>query len=279
MVIDTSDVIDIRIKALQAHRSQIFDPKGDGGANPGAGLRGGRERGVQVRRRVPPVFLQPRKATARSCPLIRSLAPILSGLCRSAFRYNIRITRPSHSPSSLRLHGAAHLRPGHGGSHPAPVRRLPGGSTATIGLVISVFGLARFMTNMPTAILSDRFGRRWILVIGPVIAAVGNTLAGTVDSLAPLLVYRFIAGVGSAAFITGAVIFIGDISTSGNRGRLMSAYQGSFALGITLGPAIGGFAAELFRATRALFPGGRRVRLQRDMGVFQGTGNAASAGG
>ena len=121
-----------------------------------------------------------------------------------------------------------------------------GVSTATIGLVISVFGLARFMTNMPTAILSDRFGRRWILVIGPVIAAVGNTLAGTVDSLAPLLVYRFIAGVGSAAFITGAVIFIGDISTSGNRGRLMSAYQGSFALGITLGPAIGGFAAELF---------------------------------
>ena len=121
-----------------------------------------------------------------------------------------------------------------------------GVSTATIGLVISVFGLARFMTNMPTAILSDRFGRRWILVIGPVIAAVGNTLAGTVDSLAPLLVYRFIAGVGSAAFITGAVIFIGDISTSGNRGRLMSIYQGSFALGITLGPAIGGFAAELF---------------------------------
>ena len=121
-----------------------------------------------------------------------------------------------------------------------------GVSTATIGLVISVFGLARFMTNMPTAILSDRFGRRWILVIGPVIAAVGNTLAGTVDSLAPLLVYRFIAGVGSAAFITGAVIFIGDISTSGNRGRLMSVYQGSFALGITLGPAIGGFAAELF---------------------------------
>ena len=121
-----------------------------------------------------------------------------------------------------------------------------GVSTATIGLVISVFGLARFMTNMPTAILSDRFGRRWILVMGPVIAAVGNTLAGTVDSLAPLLVYRFIAGVGSAAFITGAVIFIGDISTSGNRGRLMSVYQGSFALGITLGPAIGGFAAELF---------------------------------
>ena len=121
-----------------------------------------------------------------------------------------------------------------------------GVSIATVGLVISVFGLARFLTNMPTAVLSERFGRRAVLIGGPLIAAAGNALAGTVDSLAPLLVYRFIAGVGSAAFITGAVIFIGDISTPANRGRLMSIYQGSFALGITIGPAAGGLIAELF---------------------------------
>ncbi len=121
-----------------------------------------------------------------------------------------------------------------------------GMTTATVGIVISVFGLARFLTNMPTAVLSERFGRRAVLVGGPLIAAAGNALAGTADSLAPLLVYRFIAGVGSAAFITGAVIFIGDISTPANRGRLMSVYQGSFALGITLGPAMGGLIAEVF---------------------------------
>ena len=121
-----------------------------------------------------------------------------------------------------------------------------GVSIATVGLVISVFGLARFLTNMPTAVLSERFGRRAVLIGGPLIAAVGNALAGTADSLAPLLVYRFIAGVGSAAFITGAVIFIGDISTPANRGRLMSIYQGSFALGITMGPAAGGLIAEIF---------------------------------
>ena len=121
-----------------------------------------------------------------------------------------------------------------------------GVSLATVGLVISVFGLARFLTNMPTAVLSERFGRRSVLVGGPLIAAAGNALAGTADTLAPLMVYRFIAGVGSAAFITGAVIFIGDISTPANRGRLMSIYQGSFALGITLGPSMGGLIAEIF---------------------------------
>ena len=120
-----------------------------------------------------------------------------------------------------------------------------GVSTATVGLVISAFGLARLMTNMPTAIISQRFGRRVPLVGGPLIAALGNALAGTADSLELLLVYRFISGVGSAAFITGAVIYIGDISTSANRGRLMSIYQGSFALGISLGPALGGIIAEV----------------------------------
>ena len=121
-----------------------------------------------------------------------------------------------------------------------------GVSTATIGLVISAFGLARLMTNMPTAILSQRFGRRLPLVGGPLVAGIGNALAGTADSLELLLVYRFISGVGSAAFITGAVIFIGDISTPENRGRMMSIYQGSFALGISLGPALGGLIAEVF---------------------------------
>ena len=120
-----------------------------------------------------------------------------------------------------------------------------GVSTATVGLVISAFGLARLMTNMPTAIISQRFGRRVPLVGGPLIAALGNALAGTADSLELLLVYRFISGVGSAAFITGAVIYIGDISTPANRGRLMSIYQGSFALGISLGPALGGIIAEV----------------------------------
>lgn len=121
-----------------------------------------------------------------------------------------------------------------------------GVSFAQIGLVISAFGLARLLTNMPAAILSDRYGRRLILVGGPIIAAVGNILSGTADTLELLLVYRFIAGIGSAAFITGAVIFIGDISTPNNRGRMMSVYQGSFTLGISLGPAMGGLIAEGF---------------------------------
>lgn len=121
-----------------------------------------------------------------------------------------------------------------------------GVSVATVGLVISAFGLARFMTNIPTAILAQKFGRRLPLMAGPFIAAIGNGMAGVVDSLTALMIFRFVAGIGSAAFITGAVIFIGDISTPVNRGRMMSVYQGSFIMGISFGPVFGGLIAEAF---------------------------------
>ena len=120
-----------------------------------------------------------------------------------------------------------------------------GVTAAQIGLVVSAFGLARFLTNMPSAVISDRFGRRSILIGGALIAALGNVLSGFAPSLEILIVYRFIAGIGSAAFITGAVIFIADISEPTNRGRLMSVFQGAFLIGITLGPAVGGLIAEV----------------------------------
>ncbi|MDA1096257.1 MAG: MFS transporter [Chloroflexi bacterium] len=121
-----------------------------------------------------------------------------------------------------------------------------GVSVAQVGLVITAFGLARFLTNMPAAITSDRFGRRSILIGGALISALGNVMSGYATSLEPLLVYRFIAGIGSAAFITGAVIFIADVSNPTNRGRLMSLFQGSFLIGITAGPGMGGLLAEVF---------------------------------
>lgn len=121
-----------------------------------------------------------------------------------------------------------------------------GVTVAQVGLVITAFGLARFLTNMPSAVLSDRIGRKWVLAAGAAIAAVGNVLSGFAGSLEPLLAFRFIAGIGSAAFITGAVIYISDVSQPTNRGRLMSLYQGSFLIGITAGPALGGIVAEFF---------------------------------
>ena len=121
-----------------------------------------------------------------------------------------------------------------------------GVSTAAVGLTLSVFAGARMLVNLPSGIAADRWGRRFLLVGGPLLAGVGGLLSATATNLEMLLVWRFVAGVGSAMYETGAAIVVTDIATETNRGRLLAINQGALLLGVTLGPAIGGVVAALF---------------------------------
>lgn len=120
-----------------------------------------------------------------------------------------------------------------------------GVSAAMVGASISVFGLARMLLNLPAGFLSDRFGRRLLLVGGPAITALGSFLSAAAGDIWQLLAYRFVAGAGSAMFMTGAITLVTDIATPENRGRMLSLYQGSLLLGVSIGPAVGGLTAEL----------------------------------
>ena len=121
-----------------------------------------------------------------------------------------------------------------------------GMTTTQVGFAVAAFAAARVFTNVPSAIISDRIGRRWVLIAGGLFAAVGNLLSATADSLLPLMAFRFIAGIGSGAFITVGIAATSDLSTPENRARLMSVFQWSFIAGITLGPTVGGIVADFF---------------------------------
>ncbi len=121
-----------------------------------------------------------------------------------------------------------------------------GVSATMVGATISAFGLARMLLNLPAGLLSDRFGRGLLLVGGPIVTGVGYVLSALAGDIWQLLAYRFIAGAGSAMFMTGAMTLVTDISTPENRGRMLSYYQGSLLLGVSVGPAVGGVTAELF---------------------------------
>ena len=120
-----------------------------------------------------------------------------------------------------------------------------GVSTVLIGASISVFGVARILLNLPAGLLSDRVGRRVLLIGGPAITALGSFLSAGAGDIWQLLAFRFIAGAGSAMFMTGAITLVVDISTPENRGRMLSLYQGSLLLGVSIGPALGGLTAQL----------------------------------
>ncbi|MCH7811325.1 MAG: MFS transporter [Chloroflexi bacterium] len=121
-----------------------------------------------------------------------------------------------------------------------------GVSATLVGATISVFGLARMLLNLPAGFLSDRYGRRLLLVGGPVIVAFGSFLSASAVDIWQLLAFRFVAGAGSAMFMTGAIILVTDISTPQNRARMLGLFQGSLLLGVSIGPALGGLTAELF---------------------------------
>lgn len=126
---------------------------------------------------------------------------------------------------------------------------------AQIGLIVSAYPIARLFTNTPAGRMADRFGRRPLLFAGMSTTAVASVVCGLAPMYPVLLMGRFLEGIGSALFISSAQATIADISTSENRGRMMSAFQGSFLLGSTAGPTVGGLIAGSTGGT----DGARRV--------------------
>jgi DHA1 family multidrug resistance protein-like MFS transporter len=128
-----------------------------------------------------------------------------------------------------------------------------GVNDALIGLIVSAYPIARLMTNTPAGRLADRFGRRPFLQGGMCFTAVASVVCGLAPNYPTLLFGRFLEGIGSALFITSAQATIADFSTPDNRGRLMSTFQGSFLLGSTAGPTVGGLIAGGFGARGVFF--------------------------
>ncbi|MDA0351187.1 MAG: MFS transporter [Chloroflexi bacterium] len=127
-----------------------------------------------------------------------------------------------------------------------------GVSTFVIGLTLTSFALARMVLNVPLGLLSDRRGRRVLLVGGPIVTAVGMFGSGFAPDIWQLLAWRFVAGAGSAMYMTGAQIYLVDVSTAQTRAMFLGTNQMAISLGVALGPGIGGIVAE-FMGLRAPF--------------------------
>jgi MFS family permease len=117
-------------------------------------------------------------------------------------------------------------------------------SQSAIGLTIAVYGLARFLVNVPAGRIADDFGRRNALAVGGLITVVGTVLCAIAPTYEFFLAARFIAGAGAAFVLTGGQIVLADISTNQNRGRVMAIYQGVFLVTVGAGAFPGGWLAE-----------------------------------
>jgi multidrug resistance protein len=121
-----------------------------------------------------------------------------------------------------------------------------GVSQTAIGLTIAVYGMARFLVNLPAGRLADIVGRRSTLALGGIITVVGTVLCATAPSYEVFLVARFIAGAGAAFVLTAGQIVLADIASPHNRGRVMAIYQGVFLFSVGAGAFPGGWLADQF---------------------------------
>ncbi len=128
---------------------------------------------------------------------------------------------------------------------------LPLGAAALWGGYLSfVYALMQFAFSPTLGNLSDRFGRRPVLLISLFTLAVDYLVMGFAPTLWLLFVGRALAGIAGATYST-ANAFMADISPPDRRAQNFGLIGAGFGLGFVVGPLIGGLAGEL--GTRAPF--------------------------
>lgn len=120
-----------------------------------------------------------------------------------------------------------------------------GGNTLLVGVVISVFSLFQFLFSPIIGRLSDKYGRRPMLIITSLINAASYLLIFFYQSLLLILIARIIAGIGSAN-ISVAQAYIADTSKAHERTKRMALIGAAFGLGFIFGPLLGGIVSESF---------------------------------
>jgi len=114
----------------------------------------------------------------------------------------------------------------------------------TIGLLAVAYSAAQFFAAPLLGALSDRHGRRPVLVISLFGASIGYALFGVAGALWMFFVSRLVAGF-TGGNLTAAQAYIADVSTPDDRAKNFGLVGAAFGLGFILGPPLGGMLAKI----------------------------------
>jgi MFS family permease len=109
-----------------------------------------------------------------------------------------------------------------------------------IGLVFTAFSVSRALLAPFVGRLSDRIGRRHLILAGLVGYAAASLLYTTADALWQLAVFRLIQGAASVMVTPVAQAYVGDLIPEGREGRYMNAFYAAMFIGMGIGPLLGG---------------------------------------
>jgi MFS family permease len=161
----------------------------------------------------------------------------------------------------------------------AYARDLSGANPYLIGEALGIYGLTQGLLQIPFGLLSDKIGRKVMIVIGLVLFGIGSAVAAQSASIGGVIIGRALQGSGAVGSVILALV--ADLTTEENRTKAMAlvgiTIGASFMIAIVAGPIIASFVgvSGIFwlmvglallgiAITQFAVPNPRRVRVHRD---------------
>lgn len=126
---------------------------------------------------------------------------------------------------------------------PRLIEEFEGGNTARAAEMIGIFGtlwaVAQFLASPVLGALSDRFGRRPVILLSNLGLGLDYILMALAPTLGWLVAGRILSGVTSASIAT-AFAYVADVTTPEKRAKSFGLMGAAFGIGFVVGPALGG---------------------------------------
>ena len=134
-----------------------------------------------------------------------------------------------------------------------------GAAGQALGFIIALMSFAQFIFSPVAGNLSDRHGRKNLIIFGLIVNGLSQISMGLSTELWMLYLCRFFTGVGSAFIIPPVMAYVADITTKAERGKAMGWIGAAISLGFMIGPGIGGFLSNVSLHFPFYFAGGATI--------------------
>jgi MFS family permease len=121
-----------------------------------------------------------------------------------------------------------------------------GAKGVTIGLVVAGYWISRILLEIPSGLVSQRFGYYLSMVAGLLFTIAGSLVCAFVKSPTELIVGRALMGLGAPLFFAVATTFVLNLFDAEHRGGAMGVFQGIEFLGTIVGSTFSGYIVSLF---------------------------------